>query len=157
MSKFLQGVDADEPVAISDEKTPKTSRSPFAFLEDLTEKKVPIDANLNLNGYAPFVFNRYISMSHVTCEIALLATCTRNLTDIDHYRFMFYALPKKRMYVKWLNKKGDDGISKDIEAISDIMECGCNDARSMLPLLSPDELDRIRNTYKEMTKLRNMK
>lgn len=154
MSKFLEGMSAEEPEIIDEKLTKAKSSSPFSYLDHVGELKTPIDA-INLGGHEPFIFNRYLSMHHSTCEIALMATCTRNLTVEDHYRFMLSALPKKKLYIKWLNKKGEDENKKDVEAVSAMMDCGDNDAKAMLVVMSLEQLGVIKASYKTLSKLRS--
>lgn len=155
MERFVTDiVDFDTNVENHSEET--KNRNIFSYLDDLTVNDIPIENQSNLNGYSQFLLNRYLSMYPPTCEVALLATCAKNLTDADHYRFLYSSLPKRKLYIKWLNKKSNSYDYTVINAISTVMNCGFREANMMCQLLSEEKLNKIVEVYKEMTKLQNM-
>lgn len=156
MNKFMTGVvEHDEPIA--DEKTKSNAKSPFAFVDDFSANKTEINSLEELAGYDKFVINRYLSMSPMTIDLALIASKANNLSDLDHYRFMFHTMPNRRIAIKWLNKKGENEIVGAIKDINEVFECGNNDARAMLDLLQPELMKKIGKTAKDFRKLRGDK
>lgn len=153
MNKFMTGVvEYDEPV--TEEKVKSSAKSPFQFVDDFTEKKLVVNHNDELVGYDQFVTNRYLSMSPITCDLALIASKATNMSNLDHYRFMLATMPNRRLSIKWLNKKGENEVRNAIRDIIEVYGGGDNDARAMLDLLTPELTKQITKTAKEFRKLR---
>ncbi len=153
MSRFMTGV-VEQDAPLTEEKVKSTAKSPFAFVDDFSEKKLMVNHNDELVGYDQFVINRYLSMSPLTVDLALIASKATNMSNLDHYRFMFQTMPNRRLSIKWLNKKGENEIRNMIRDIVQVYECGDNDARAMLDILTPELTKQITKTAKQFRKLR---
>ena len=132
-------------------------KKPFDYLDDATDRSVVYHREEELRNYDQWRVNRYLSMGSAYCEVAALLSSARNLSNLDHYRVLLAALPKRKLYIKWLNRRGEDEQRPAIDAITYLYEIGVNDAKSMLDILGQAEIAAIIEQANELIKLENRK
>ena len=101
--------------------------------EDRTEEE--------LDGYVPFLINRYVSM----CDIYLPIVAQLNQYNLgkeEHYRCIKNILPKRRQFFPYIRKpkhKNPEGIN----AIKEYFEIGNKDAEIYYDILGEKNVKKI--------------
>lgn len=96
-------------------------------------------------GYPPFPVLRSLSYHPDAVLIANLLNehglKEFGISNLQHYEFLLYALPKGRRFAKWGRTSKDD----DIDLVMEVMNMSYEKARDVVSLISEEELDRFRN------------
>ena len=126
--------------------TDKKKRNPFDYITSLTSSKK--DLSDDLSGYAPFVVNRAFSLSPSTILLANEMNRRSELPIWIQYGFYMRAVPKQQFRPKWPQKKAkDELIENRIQALMKFHNISMTEARRMLELCDPDEVDRLVKIY----------
>ena len=67
----------------------------------------------------------------------MLSEC--HVTNLLHYEFLLYALPKGKRFAKWSKPPKE----KYVESVAQMYKCSKREARLYLPLLTEDQLKQI--------------
>jgi hypothetical protein len=101
------------------------------MVDEVTEKE-----------YVPFVVNRALSYFMDTCYLANEMNRLHHLEKKAQYQFLLSSIrPRKRFSGKWHKQEANS----DIEAIQQYFQYSPEKARSVLPLLSVDDLKTIKD------------
>ena len=103
------------------QKQQKNQIEIFHFLKSLTWTKEDLSSHPLFNkSYNQFMINRYLSMtSDIKCIILAMYLTTKEMSKLEHYKFLLYELPKKQIYFKY--QKG--GIQEDKKLINALKKC----------------------------------
>jgi len=94
----------------------------------------------NQSDYPPFVVNRCLSFH---ADTILLANEMNSRSDLDkklQYKYLLNAVRKKSRYSPWLKYK----LPEEIQLIKDYYGFSTAKAKEALPLLSKDDLNKIK-------------
>jgi len=118
-----------------------TKLGPFEFLNSINYSKRDIMDVENETHYNSYMVNRGLSYSHDT---VLLANEMNRYWDVDsklQYHFLLNIVRKRKRFPKWVKPE----TLNDIEAVKEYYGYSNDKARQVLPLLSPDSLNKIKN------------
>jgi hypothetical protein len=113
--------------------------SPFDFLNSINYSKK--DVMTEEKDYVPYMVNRSLSYFNDT---VLLANEMNRYHHIDgklQYHFLLNIVRKRKRFSKWVKPE----TINDIEAVKEYYGYSNDKARQVLPLLSSDDLIRIKN------------
>lgn len=119
----------------------KTKLGPFEFLNSINYSKQDIMDAENETHYNSYMVNRGLSYSRDT---VLLANEMNRYWDVDsklQYHFLLNIVRKRKRFPKWVKPE----TLNDIEAVKEYYGYSNDKARQVLPLLSPDSLNKIKN------------
>jgi hypothetical protein len=108
--------------------------------EELTEEQ--------MSSYTPYLINRFVSM--VDCYLPVVNEI--NMYDLPkdvHCQFMKSFLPKRKQYFKYIKETKEDSYER--ECIETYFECGPNDSKEMMKLMSKSEIDFIVNKFSSIS------
>lgn len=110
--------------------------SPFDYIKIInTKAEIPT----SWEGYSQFIINRHFSYFADTSFISL-ESATRKMTDDQHFKFLYYLIPKANRFAKWEKQTKYDGIEviKKFYGYSDKL------AQEVLDLFTDDDIEKIR-------------
>lgn len=113
--------------------------SPFDYLNSINYSKK--DVMTEEKDYVPYMVNRSLSYFNDT---VLLANEMNRYHHIDgklQYHFLLNIVRKRKRFSKWVKPE----TINDIEAVKEYYGYSNDKARQVLPLLSSDDLIRIKN------------
>lgn len=114
--------------------------TPFDFLNSINDTKVDIMTEDNHNAYVPFVINRSLSYFPDTVALANELNTRHHIDKKLQYHFLLNIIRKRKRFSKWV--KADK--SADLDAVKEYYGYSEEKARSIMPLLSADQIDTIK-------------
>lgn len=123
----------------------------FDHLNNLTVDKKDWDENNDdqVASYTPYMINKWISMNE-SC-IPLVNRIERfNLPKDVHYRYLFNALPKRKLYFDYV-KKQKEYDEKVKECVCRYFEIGPRQLDEYLDLLTEEQVEEIVEVYRHGT------
>jgi hypothetical protein len=95
-------------------------------------------------SYDTYIINRFVSMSEVF--IPLVNAINRfDVPKFIHHTFLKFSLPKRKQYFKYI--KGEKS-KDDLFYIKKYFDCGNNDLKEYMKILSDEEINTIVSLYK---------
>lgn len=94
----------------------------------------------NASDYVPYVINKAMSQHPDTVLHANEMNSRSNIPKWVQYKYYCYSVTKKKRFGKWLKSTKES----DIEALAKYLNISYNKAAEMFPLLSTEELERIK-------------
>ena len=115
--------------------------SPFDFLNSInsTKKDLMEDPDTE-KQYVPFVVNRSLSYFYDTVGMANVMNRYHHLDNKLKYAFLINIIRKRKRFSKWMKPETES----DIEVVKQYYEYSNNKAKQVLPLLSPEQINIIR-------------
>lgn len=112
--------------------------TPFEIIKSISEtkKNLLVDAESE-KDYNPFMVNRGLSYFSDTIMYANEMNRNYDLPKKMQHDFLFYAIPKKKRFSKWVKKEADD---KSLSLIKEYFKYSNEHAKSALKILTPDQL-----------------
>jgi hypothetical protein len=116
--------------------------SPFDYLNSInhSKKDVMID-DITEKKYNGFMINRSLSYFQDTIQFANLMNRYHHLDSKLQYHFLINIIRKRKRFSKWYKPE----IESDIEVVKKYYGYSNEKARQALPLLSPDQIQIIRD------------
>jgi hypothetical protein len=116
--------------------------TPFDYLNTINYSKkdimvTPEDESV----YNPFLINRSLSYFSDTAIIANEMNRYHHLDNILQYHFFINIIRKRKRFSKWIKQE----LENDIEVVKEYYGYSNEKARQVLPLLTPDQINIIRN------------
>ena len=116
--------------------------TPFDYLNTINYSKkdimvTPEDESV----YNPFLINRSLSYFSDTAIIANEMNRYHHLDNILQYHFFINIIIKRKRFSKWIKQE----LENDIEVVKEYYGYSNEKARQVLPLLTPDQINIIRN------------
>ena len=112
------------------------------------EKSVLDFDNPEVNkSYDQYMINRWLSMEEGLLYFAEKLSTLHNLTNEDHFNMLKAALPKEKIYLRYIKRK-KDVTAKEKRYIADYFEIGLYDAESYIQQMTDSEISDILNKYK---------
>lgn len=116
----------------------------FDYINSINDQKYIFDEETYIKkNYNQFVINTAFSYFHDTVFIVNECNILPNMTDKQHYDFLFNMIKKKKRYSKWHKKDKID----DIKVISDYYNISHYEAKQYSEILTKEQIDFIRNIY----------
>lgn len=115
------------------------SKSPFEYVKSINDKTGYIFDSAE--KYPSFVVNRCMSFNSDTSLFAneINKYSQAKLTDQQNYDFLYYAIPKKKRYGKWI--KSDQ--LPNLEVICKFFDCSIEKAKEYMKILTDDQIQEI--------------
>lgn len=119
--------------------------SPFDYVNSISFKKNDMmtgteNDELAQSEYVPFVVNRALSYFPDTIMYANEMNCRHDLDNKLQYYFLINSIRPKKRFSKWAKKQKDN----DLDAVTQYYGYGRDKAEMALALLSPEQLDQIK-------------
>ncbi len=119
---------------------------PFDYINSVSHtKEYLIENEADEKEYIPFIVNRGISNFQDTIFYANEINMYPNLDKKLQYDYLYNSLPKKKRFSKWNKKKSSD----DLALVQEYYKYSIEKARSVMPLLTEDQLEIIRKTLEQ--------
>ena len=117
--------------------------SPFQFVNEITfgKKDVMVDPDME-KKYVPFMVNRSLSYFTDTVHMANEMNKYHHLDKKLQFQFLLNIVRKKKRYCKWVKPTTDSNV----DVIKEYYGYSNEKAIQILPLLSSDQLNIIKNT-----------
>lgn len=116
--------------------------NPFDFVNSINySKKDIMETPEDENSYAPFVINRSLSYFADTVGIANEMNIKHHLDNRLQYQFLINIIRKRKRFSKWIKPE----IENDIDVVKEYYGYSNEKARQILSLLTPSQIDIIRN------------
>lgn len=115
--------------------------SPFDYVKIInTKANIPED----LNGYSQYIINRHYSYFPDTVVFAQEASI-RKMTDEQHFKFMYYLIPKANRFAKWEKASKYDNVEliKSYYGYSDKL------AHEIIELFSDNDIQKIKQKFEK--------
>jgi hypothetical protein len=129
------------------------------WLDEITVKKTPASqfSSEDWDSWNSYMVHRFISMGKNNIEISNIAQRMQPTDKIGIYNFYCNAIPKKKVWNKYI-KSNIKGKNKElVKIISNYFECGSYEADNYIDVLGKDEIKNILKSIgkekKEITKL----
>lgn len=120
--------------------------SPFDYVKSITDtKKNIIDSEEMEKEYKPTIVNRAFSHFVDTIFIANEINKYHNLDKKLQYDYLFHAVQKKKRFAKWPKKLENE----DLSLIMEYYKYSLVEAKSVLPLFTPNQLAVLRNKIEQ--------
>ena len=114
--------------------------TPFDIVKNINSKSGILDEE-QMASYSQYIINRVLSNTRETVFLANEANKFRDIPDVAHYLFMYYAVPKNpRRYGQWHKQPAKD---EDIEIIMRVYGYSRVKAEEAYPLFA-NRLDVLR-------------
>ena len=110
----------------------------FDYVKSVMTNKT--DLSGDLGNYVPFIVNKALSMHRDLVLIANKINQTSELTPDMQYRFFLNSIKPMKRYSKWQKKESDETVL----FIQQYYLCNMSKAKSILRLLSQEQLDQMR-------------
>lgn len=94
----------------------------------------------NASDYVPYVINKAMSQHPDTILHANEMNSRPNIPKMVQYKYYCYSVTKKKRFGKWLKSTKES----DIQALQQYLNISYRKASEMFPLLSTEELERIK-------------
>lgn len=121
--------------------TSEFSMNPFEYLNSINSTKKDImEDDIDERGYNSYLINRSLSYFNDTVGLANVVNQYHQIDKKLQYHFLLNIIRKRKRFSKWM--KAD--TSNDIEAVKEYYGYSEEKARSVIPLLSVDQLDIIK-------------
>ena len=119
-----------------------TEMNPFEFLNAInyTKKDLMVDPE-NEKHYNSFVINRSLSYFPDTVAIANEMNKYHHLDSRLQFSFLINIIRKRKRFSKWIKPE----IENDVEVVKRYYGYSNEKARQILPLLTPQQIQIIRN------------
>lgn len=115
--------------------------NPFDYVNAINySKKDLMDDDLKEKSYAPFLVNRSLSYFPDTVALANMMNRYHHLDHKFQFHFLLNTVRKRKRFSKWDKTE----IVNDVEAVKEYYGYSNSKARSVLSLLSPDQLNEIK-------------
>lgn len=124
--------------------------NPFEYIKSIndTKKNLIVDDESE-KAYNPYITNHSLSYFNDTVHIVNVLNKYHHLDKKLQYDFLLNIVRKRKRFSKW-NKPDEVG---NIEAVKEYYGYSNEKAKSILPLLSPEQIEIIKKrTYKGGTK-----
>ena len=115
--------------------------NPFDYVNAINHSKVDImDDDLKEKAYSSFMVNRSLSYFPDTVAFANAMNQYHHLDNKFQFHFLLNIVRKRKRFSKWDKPE----IVDDVEAVKEYYGYSNSKARSVLSLLSPDQLNEIK-------------
>ena len=115
--------------------------NPFNYLNSINHTKQDImKDDLDEKGYNSFLINRSLSYFYDTVGMANVMNRYHHLDNKLKYAFLINIIRKRKRFSKWMKPETES----DIEVVKQYYEYSNNKAKQVLPLLSPEQINIIR-------------
>lgn len=115
--------------------------NPFNYLNSINHTKQDImKDDLDEKGYNSFLINRSLSYFYDTVGMANVMNRYHHLDNKLKYHFLINIIRKRKRFSKWMKPETES----DIEVVKQYYEYSNNKAKQVLPLLSPEQINIIR-------------
>lgn len=114
--------------------------SPFDFINSIQTEKNYVLSDETEKDYNQFVINRGLSFGADTIIYGNEMNSRPHLTAKMQYDFLFYGIPKRKRYNKWIKADKIDNI----DIITEYYECSDVRAKEILGLLTEEQVEQIR-------------
>ena len=115
--------------------------NPFDFVNSINYSKKDIMETENENEYNSFMVNRSLSYFSDTVGIANEMNIKHHLDNRLQYQFLINIIRKRKRFSKWIKPE----IENDIDVVKEYYGYSNEIARQILSLLTPSQIDIIRN------------
>lgn len=115
--------------------------NPFDFVNSINYSKKDIMETENENEYNSFMVNRSLSYFSDTVGIANEMNIKHHLDNRLQYQFLINIIRKRKRFSKWIKPE----IENDIDVVKEYYGYSNEKARQILSLLTPSQIDIIRN------------
>lgn len=115
--------------------------NPFDFVNSINYSKKDIMETENENEYNSYVVNRSLSYFSDTVGIANEMNIKHHLDNRLQYQFLINIIRKRKRFSKWIKPE----IENDIDVVKEYYGYSNEKARQILSLLTPSQIDIIRN------------
>ena len=115
--------------------------NPFNYLNSINHTKQDImKDDLDEKGYNSFLINRSLSYFYDTVGMSNVMNRYHHLDNKLQYHFLINIVRKRKRFSKWMKPETES----DIEVVKQYYEYSNNKAKQVLPLLSPEQINIIR-------------
>jgi hypothetical protein len=115
--------------------------NPFNYLNSINHTKQDImKDDLDEKGYNSFLINRSLSYFYDTVGMANVMNRYHHLDNKLKYAFLINIIRKRKRFSKWMKPETES----DIEVVKQYYEYSNDKAKQVLPLLSPEQINIIR-------------
>jgi len=115
--------------------------NPFNYLNSINHTKQDImKDDLDEKGYNSFLINRSLSYFYDTVGMSNVMNRYHHLDNKLKYAFLINIIRKRKRFSKWMKPETES----DIEVVKQYYEYSNNKAKQVLPLLSPEQINIIR-------------
>lgn len=114
----------------------------FDYVNSINNKEYIFnEETYNKKNYSQFVIN--MAFSYFPDTILFVNECNMlpNMTDKQHYDFLYYTIRKGKRFSKW-NKKSND---EELKAVAEFYNIGIREAKEMRSIIPESEMERIMN------------
>jgi hypothetical protein len=116
--------------------------SPFDFLNSInTNKKNLMEGADEEKLYVPFVVNRSLSYFQDTVGVANAMNIHHHIDNRLQYEFFINIVRKRKRFSKWVKPT----VENDVEVVKEYYGYNNEKARQVIPLLSSQQLEFIKN------------
>lgn len=116
--------------------------NPFDFVNSINySKKDIMETPEDENAYNSFMVNRSLSYFSDTVGIANEMNIKHHLDNRLQYQFLINIIRKRKRFSKWIKPE----IENDIDVVKEYYGYSNEKARQILSLLTPSQIDIIRN------------
>ena len=115
--------------------------NPFDYVTSINYTKQDImNDDQNEKAYPAFMVNRSLSYFADTVGLANVMNQHHHLDSKLQYHFLINIVRKRKRFSKWMKPETES----DIEVVKQYYEYSNNKAKQVLPLLSPEQINIIR-------------
>ena len=115
--------------------------NPFEFLNDINYGKSNIMVDdIAEKAYAPFMVNRGLSYFQDTVLFANEMNVNHHIDNRVQFDFLINIVRKRKRFSKWFKPESNS----DVEVVKDYYGYSNEKARQVLPLLSPSQLQKLK-------------
>lgn len=140
----LETKEPDRLAPLPDKEKEKKGNPYYEFVNDITWDKTFVFNSVNEKIYSNFMINRILSMFHDTLFYAFFLNRYPHLSKRDHFKFLFYSIPKKKRYIKYIKSVNID----DLKYITKYYNVTDQKGMEYLRLLSKDQITKIKEMIK---------
>ena len=116
--------------------------NPFDYVNSINyTKKDIMETPEDETSYNPFLINRSLSYFSDTCVIANEMNRYHHLDNRLQFSFLISIIRKRKRFSKWLKPE----IQNDVDVVKEYYGYSNEKASQVLPLLSPQQIEIIRN------------
>ena len=122
----------------------------FDHLSNLTVNKIDYDVTNDEmdKTYAPYMINRFISMSEIYLPLVNEINRCQNLPKEAHYTYFKNVLPKRKLYFKYLKKKNEIK-ENDKEMLCKYFKIGPRQVDEYISILTKEQVKIIVDKYQK--------
>jgi hypothetical protein len=112
----------------------------FDYVNSINNKEYIFnEETYNKKAYSQFVINMAFSYYPDTVFLVNEINKYSNVTDRQHYDFLYHTVRKYKRYSKWNKKSNED----DAKAVSEFYGISIREAKEMMSILPESEMERI--------------